>query len=335
MEIITYSLHNGKSSSDQYYEDIAAFTGDVIRQIQKEIGEITGAYQASSACARRESPRSLPEYDLELLYLGVLWQIYMNEDYSLDGLDRLIAWLGKSSRFEQVVKRLDPWRETLYGMDRCESNSTIDKIITLADWFTSHSLEVLGGYTTNVDWFLAEVFSSYQGRDDEVLCGRRRVEYHLNMVGTEIMNQAFRPAFLAAERKVVVLPACMKARPDEDCLADGTPFGARCAQCTPGCHVQAVTQWGVEHGFDVTILPEDLGVFRGGAGEVARAGSIGIVGVSCVLTNVDGGWQMRDLGVPAQGLLLDYCGCSYHWHPRGIATDINKRQLLRLLGEEI
>ncbi len=35
--------------------------------------------------------------------------------------------------------------------------------------------------------------------------------------------------------------------------------------------------------------------------------------MSCTLTNLQGGWDVRDLGIPAQGLLLEYCGCTYHW----------------------
>jgi hypothetical protein len=60
--------------------------------------------------------------------------------------------------------------------------------------------------------------------------------------------------------------------------------------------------------------------------------SVGIIGASCPLTNVTGGWETRDLGVPAQGILLDYCGCPWHWDlGRGLSTDINFNQLLRLL----
>jgi hypothetical protein len=42
---------------------------------------------------------------------------------------------------------------------------------------------------------------------------------------------------------------------------------------------------------------------------------------------------MKRLYVPAQGLLLDYCGCKWHWHKDGIPTDINFNQLLRLMDK--
>jgi hypothetical protein len=63
----------------------------------------------------------------------------------------------------------------------------------------------------------------------------------------------------------------------------------------------------------------------------ANGGSIGIVGVSCPLTITTGGWETKDLGVPAQGVMLDYCGCPWHWHKEGIMTDINFQQLLQVL----
>ena len=43
-----------------------------------------------------------------------------------------------------------------------------------------------------------------------------------------------------------------------------------------------------------------------------------------------------ELGVPAQGLILDHCGCSWHWDPgKGIVTEINFRKLREILGEDL
>ena len=65
-----------------------------------------------------------------------------------------------------------------------------------------------------------------------------------------------------------------------------------------------------------------------------RASDVGVVGVSCPLTITGGGWEMRRMGIPAQGLLLDHCGCSWHWDlGRGIVTEINFRELKRILGD--
>jgi hypothetical protein len=133
--------------------------------------------------------------------------------------------------------------------------------------------------------------------------------------------------------KIVILPPCMKAKRDEACQATPSPYGERCANCTPGCRVNQLTRLSEKHGFQVFIMPDELKTFSGGGRDASGRHSIGLVGVSCPLTNAAGGWEMQRLGVPAQGLLLDYCGCSYHWHKDGIPTDINFGQLLRLLEE--
>jgi hypothetical protein len=52
------------------------------------------------------------------------------------------------------------------------------------------------------------------------------------------------------------------------------------------------------------------------------------------LTNMPGGWETKSLGVHAQGVLLDYCGCHYHWHKDGIPTNINFDRLLQVVGVE-
>jgi hypothetical protein len=96
--------------------------------------------------------------------------------------------------------------------------------------------------------------------------------------------------------------------------------------------VHQLTKLGEKCGFAVLIMPHELSVFSSGAVEPVEAGAVGIVGVSCPLTNPSGGWETQDLGIPAQGVLLDYCGCPWHWHKEGIPTDINFGQLLRVLG---
>jgi hypothetical protein len=195
-------------------------------------------------------------------------------------------------------------------------------------------LKTLGKYTPNVDRFLEEKHPEYQWREDRFFCGRKREEYHLNMVGTEILNRAFRADFLETETKIVLLPPCMKARQDGSCQAVPSPFGDQCAHCTPGCRIHQATLLGEKYGFGVTIIPHELSVFSSGKIKAPKKRAIGIVGVSCPLTNVTGGWETKDLGVPAQGVLLDYCGCHWHWHPQeGIPTDINFNQLLKIIGE--
>lgn len=254
---------------------------------------------------------------------------------SLGNLDRLLGWLVATGDFSEEVKRLEAWRDFLAAQSTSGRRALLSHAIEFAGWFERESLTRLGRYTPEVERFLSEKLGPYRWREDGIFCSRQRVEYHMNMVGTAVMNQAFRHGFLETRQKVVLLPPCMKAKADGGCEATMTPYGERCAACTPGCRVHQVTKLGEKHGFEVFTLPHELSVFSGGQVKPKDGGHVGIVGVSCPLTNVTGGWETRALGVPAQGVLLDYCGCSWHWRlGSGIMTDINMRQLLRTLGIE-
>jgi len=384
IEVITYSLRDGHKRSDPYYRDVAAFTEEVLAEAESRIQPLVEDFQAYVQETGRETPRSGPEYTLELLTLGVLWRVYAGHALdlattpgrvlaylvrvrqrggrlkpgidllrgvlgrfflssdgrrraevpppTLDHLDRLLEWLSASDSFSQEVKRLRAWRDFLADQPPAEALAHLEAAIALAAWFEARSEEVVGRYTPHVEQFLTQTHPSYRWREDAIFCGRQRVEYHLNMVGTEILNRAFREAFLDTARKVVLVPPCMRARPDGVCQARPTPFGARCAGCTPGCRVHQTTKLGEKHGFEVLILPHELSVFASGTVEPMNGSRAGVVGISCVLTNPSGGWETKDLGIPAQGVLLDYCGCPWHWHKEGFPTDINLRQLLAVIG---
>ena len=256
---------------------------------------------------------------------------YKNPVPTLEKLNQLLSWLAATGDFTEEVKRLNAWRDFLSTKRHEEVARDLDTAAALADWFQSQSLEALGCYTPNVEEFLIHTHPAYRWREDVIFCGRRRVEYHLNMVGTEIMNRAFRDQFLKTERKVVFMPPCMRAKPDGECKAHPTPFGEHCRACTPTCRVHQVTKLGEKHGFEVFIIPDELSVMSDKKMKTPNSNRLGLVGVSCPLTNMTGGWETRRLGIPAQGVLLDYCGCPWHWHKQGIPTDININQLLRVL----
>ena len=200
--------------------------------------------------------------------------------------------------------------------------------LALAARFADASQAALGQYTAQVPAFLQASAPTRRWQYDAEFVARTRTEYHLGMLGTEVLNRAYRQRFLATAQRIVIVPPCMRIQPEEQCKAATTPFGARCQACTPACRVHQLTRLGEKKGFGVFIMPDELRVF--GAGEGKGPAHIGVVGVSCALTNWSGGWDVDGLGIPAQGLLLDYCGCSYHWDKKGIPTDLNLRTILKI-----
>jgi len=340
LEVITYSLRNEQGRSDEYYRDIAAFADVALHEAEVCAGPLVTEFRSFLQATGREEPRTRAEYALELLALGVLSRVYgprlphlgrgEHGALTLAQLDELLDRLAAADAFEQEVTRLRAWRD--FWASRPATAAELHSVRDLGTWFEGAGLSALGRYTPNVERFLAETHPRYRGRHDQVLCGRRRVEYHLNMAGVEILNRAFRPAFRATTRKLVLVPPCMRAQPEESCRATQSEFGAQCAACTPGCRIHQLTKLGEKHGFAVRMLPDELRVLSAGTTHGLGDAQAGVVGVACALTDIHGGWELRALGVPAQGLLLDYCGCPWHWHPAGIRTDTSFDELLRILS---
>ncbi len=368
--IITYSLRFDANNSDGYYRAIAAFADEwLVRAMDQVRGDVTRFrdYRRS----RGQVDRSPAEYAFELLALGVMlrehgdeatrwpvpvaralsWMVAAQKRWPRaeglikairgwtgwfvrgwrapatgDALKGLMAWLrangdgARADRFEQ-------WMEYFEAIGEPSTQDLISRVNALAGDFAEVALSALGRYTANVDHFLSKTAPLYRRRYDAALVARSRLEYHLGMLATEILSRAYRERFLAARRKVVIVPPCLRAQPDDKCQAIETPMGAQCQACTPTCRVHQITKLGEKRGFEVYMIPDELRVL----GRTRGAGSLGVVGVSCALTNWAGGWEADALGMPAQGVLLDHVGCTYHWDAVGLTTDVNLKKLAEVV----
>jgi hypothetical protein len=240
-----------------------------------------------------------------------------------------MTWL-KAQGESGLIERLSQWQEYFLTLDPVKRNKILADCRALAERFSEESNRFLGKYSVGVGSFLNNIARRYRWRYDSAFVSRTRQEYHLGMLATETLNRAYRKRFQETRRKVIIVPPCMREQPDTDCKAVETPFGARCQACKPTCRVHHVTKLGEKLGFEVFIIPDELR----GIGKEAKSGvdSIGLIGVSCALTNWTGGWDAEGLGIPAQGLLLDYVGCRYHWDDKGVSTDTNLAKLKEIIG---
>jgi hypothetical protein len=369
--IITYFLRVDSPNSDDYYRTVSAFTDSWLKQEQLEVNDLVSGFR-EFRLNHDEADRSDAEYLFELLALGVLirehgreasrmpawvehllsglvfvqnrypwtesivkkirgllaWLAYRVPGRERDGdsVGRMMVWLASNDESAKG-NRFGEWRAYFNSKGEFFTQTVVSRCLDLADKFAITSQETLGKYTQNVERFLRDEAPQFRLRYDAHLLSNTRLEYHLSMLGTEILNRAFRVRFLATKQKMVILPPCMCA-PAEECKAVETPFGAKCQACTPSCRVNQITKMGEKRGFSVTMIPDDVKVF--GAGKAP--GNIGLVGVSCALTNWSGGWDADAAGIPAQGLLLDYVGCKYHWDKQGFPTDTNLKKLQEILG---
>jgi hypothetical protein len=248
---------------------------------------------------------------------------------SLADLDLLLEWLLATGEYDDELARLRGWQTFLAGTPASASGILRD-LTAFAAAFEETSRAALGMFTAQVDDFLRRVLPQRGATEDAVQCSRARVEYHFNMVGAEILNRAWRKAFLACERHVVVLPGCARRRTGTDCLAFRSETELRCRGCSADCSVAAATHVSNRTGDEAlaVVHGSDFGKFL--ASPALAGGDVGIVGVACVPGLVGAGWRARAHGLPAQCVLLESSGCG-HWRERPEPTTLDLAELGRIL----
>ena len=244
----------------------------------------------------------------------------------------LVRWLLAHGETAQA-ERLAVWRDYCDTVGPEQARQVIRQSMALADDFALESRLALGRYTTGVEAYRATAAGRARFRYDAELLTRSRLEYHLGLLGTEVLNRAYRARFEAATHKLVIVPPCLRTPPEgSGCQAEQTSLGAMCRGCNPACRVHQLTKMGQQQGFMVYSIPDDELARVCVASGQAGSGGIGVVGLSCALTNWTAGWEAERLGLAAQGHLLDYAGCRCHWHTQGVPTDTNFKKLRQVVG---
>ncbi len=249
---------------------------------------------------------------------------------NLHEIGRFVEWLEATGDFREDAFRLIRWIGFWGTQTRIQFLKIMETTLALSDWFEKESLRSMGSFTPNVDVFIVKNKNFYKWREDRFSCLRSRVEYHLNMIGAEIMNRAFRREFLVAERKTVLVPGCMRIRSAEKCEGTKIYDGVRCSGCESKCHVNQLRLLGLKQNFDVCVMPHSTDLSHW----TAKPGSpsIAVVGVACLSVLMQGGWELKRYNVPAQCVLLNQSGCKKHWDRVGFPTELDIRELKRVIN---
>ncbi len=245
-------------------------------------------------------------------------------------LKKLLLCLEAFGDFEQEVKRLKNWVDYFSGIEINTAYIYLSNLMKFADWFEAESSKHLQKYTYNVDSFIKEKYAFYRRREDFVFCLRKPVEYHLNMVGAELLSREYKKEFESSAHKMILLPACMRSHQDSLCHAASGTSGLICASCTPDCIVNKISCQGSKNGYEVYIVSHESSAFSGKRG-------CAVVGISCVTRLIEGGFKAKELGFAAQCVLLDYCGCKKHWDTQGggIPTALNLSKLNEIMQVDV
>lgn len=259
---------------------------------------------------------------------GIVSSAAAEHVYHFEQFIKLVKWLEAAGDYKQEVRRLRHWSDFYAILPKEKRNDWLERIAVLTQWFEKASAEAIGSYTKGVGNYVKAGLTAHRGKEDLLLCSRPTLEYHLNMVGAEIMNKALREAFLKTTEKIIFLPRCMCKRGEEKCCAVKSNKGYICQHCEKTCSVYVLTKQGIEKNFSVYIIPHESDFYYGKTDENEKAG---IIGIACVLNLLSGGFKAIDMGFVPQCVVLDGCGCKNHWHKTGIVTEINHLQLSKII----
>lgn len=241
--------------------------------------------------------------------------------------ERLVDWLEATGEFVQEALRMRLWLRSsaVFGQEDFR-RITAD----LAAWFVPGAKEALGDWTKGVMAFRDHAISRAEPREDLFLITRGEGLYHLNMVGSEVMNRGFLPGYARRSSKVVLVPGCMRSRDDSECRARRDGLDISCTRCRADCQVASLDRLASENGFRVFVVPH-ASTFTAWLRHWRKDDATALVAVACPLHLVPGGYEMRALGLEAQCVLLQYSGCRRHWDPQGVPTRLDEGRLLEVV----
>lgn len=245
-------------------------------------------------------------------------------------LDRLVSWLRAQNQPVQA-NRFAQWLEFFHTIGAERERQAVADLLALAESFARDSVEALGMYTAGVDAYIAKNAARRKKRDDAAFVLRSRVEYHLGMLGTEVLNRVNQARFHEMPKKIVLLPVCIRTQPAAECESVETLLGQRCRDCTPACLGQQILKAARKAGVEVYLLSHERGNIHAEAERVGQR--VGLVCVSCALTNWTSLWEAAELGVPVHGVLLDYASCQTHWDDTGFPTEVNMKRLKEVCSD--
>ncbi len=157
--------------------------------------------------------------------------------------------------------------ETGWRLDRvfpapvfCGGRRQPDAVVAFAEWFEARSWPV---------WDLTRLVSSnscarltLRTAGAKISCSAAAARgIPSEYVGVEILNRALRDDFIKTKNKIVLVPPCMAALPDDRCRAALTRLG-NAAPLHAGCRVHQLTRLGKSGVFPCLPCRRPAGLLR-------------------------------------------------------------------------
>jgi hypothetical protein len=197
--------------------------------------------------------------------------------------------------------------------------------------FLEEGFRRLAPYVAGVPDFLDRATRQTSFKES-VLRSRPPEAYLRNMLAVGVVNRLHREAFLETTAKIIVLPDCLKNFGDWDCSKEDEGNAHLCSQCRPECLVYETVERFADDRTRVVLEPEDMKKYFG---DIRTAeGTVGVVGVACVLTLLSGFQATLCHRHPTQGIFLNYSSCAHHWADPPYNTSYSLARMAFILGAE-
>ncbi len=194
--------------------------------------------------------------------------------------------------------------------------------------FIQQGILELGPYVSRIPDFVERLGTS-RGLENTSLRSKPVDAYIRNMLAVGVLSRIMRDAFIQTERKIIILPDCLKNYGEWECCKQDLGNESECTQCTPDCIVyETMERFGNSH-IAIVLEPDDMEVYFDQARKVY--GTVGIVGVACALTMLSGFEKTIKYKHPTQGIFLNYSSCAHHWADPAYNTNFSLKRMAWVL----
>ena len=278
---------------------------------------------------RKKYPRLKDYIDIIRGYLSTLFltkEGRKKDIQSKKDFRTFIHWLQATGEYEQEAERFLGWYAFFQEMSYAEFLSYMKLASKTGHIFKMDASNVLAKYTHNVQKFRKTILPDQVYKENYLFCGKQEVEYHLNMVGAEILNRDLRNEYQKTKNKILLLPTCMSNPEKGVCKSISLDNKKYCTGCSENCNVNKYRKYCLDRNIKINLIPHSSS-FSKYLKEWENQEDTALIGVACVLNLLKGGYEMQNLNIPSQCIFLDYCGCKKHWHKKGLPTDLNIKML--------
>ncbi len=150
-------------------------------------------------------------------------------------------------------------------------------------------------------------------------------QYIRNMLAIGVISAILRQEFLKTDKKVLVLPDCLKNYSDIECSKEFDGNEYTCTQCNPDCLIFEIMDR-YDDGNNIIVLePDETEKYI--ARIKSKHGTVGVIGIACALTLLSGFHATLKYKLPTQGIFLNYASCKHHWIKDGANSSFSFHRL--------